>query len=356
MTIDAEALRALLADELAAAGHGRQWTDAVRLVPRHLFVPRFYEQDNTGQWAVVTPSDPGYLRSAYANRALTTQLRELEPSSSSSEPGLMLSMLDALDVQAGGRVLEVGTGTGYNAALLSHVLGEGNVTTVDVDPELTTDAAWRLESAGYRPSIHTGDGALGVSSKAPFDRIIATCGMQSIPPAWLHQAADGAVMIVPIGWGLAKVTVDNGRATGRFLAQGAYFMARRSSRVRPQFELLAMEKPTTTTVPVAEVLKRLEFPLSLAAPGYRSCTWDATDGQVAGVGIWTPDGSAATASLAGSVRQAGPRRLWDVVEQLADQFAAPSARTDFGITVSAGRQRAWWKTEAIGWDLPTPVA
>ncbi|MFD0276219.1 methyltransferase domain-containing protein [Kitasatospora sp. NPDC127111] len=349
---DARPLRELLARNLAAAGHGEQWTRAVAQVPRHLFVPTFYEQDGTGRWSEVTTATPGYRENVYANRALTTQIKDNEPTSSSSEPGLMLSMLDALGAQAGQRVLEIGTGTGYNAALLSHVLGDANVTTVDVDPELTGDAARRLADAGYRPSVHTGDGARGVPSHAPFDRIIATCGMQSVPAAWVQQAADGAVMVVPVGWGLARITIDGGNATGRFLPQSAYFMARRTSRVRPRFDELEKEQPTVSDISAQETLTRLEFPLALALPGYRTCTWAGDDGGTASVGIWTPDGSAATAGRDGSVRQTGPRRLWDVVEQLSRQFETEPQREDFGLTITPERQWAWWKTDETGWDLP----
>ncbi|MFF9646571.1 methyltransferase domain-containing protein [Kitasatospora aureofaciens] len=348
---DGQGLRESLARTLATAGHGELWTRAVAQVPRHVFVPHFFEQD-AGQWTEITAESPGYLEAVYANRALTTQIKGDEPTSSSSEPGLMLTMLDALEAKPGHRVLEVGTGTGYNAALMSHALGDTNVTTVDVDPELTTDAERRLGAAGYRPVVRTGDGALGVQQRAPFDRIIATCGMQSIPPAWMRQAADGAVMVAPVGWGLARVTVDGGEATGRFLPSGAFFMARRAGRARPRFDELQDTQPSTTDLDGPEALARLEFPLALALPGYRTCTWNGAEGEVTAVGIWTPDGSTATANVDGSVRQVGPRQLWDVVERLHEQFETKPEREDFGLTITPERQWAWWRNEETGWDLP----
>ncbi|WAL73538.1 methyltransferase domain-containing protein [Kitasatospora sp. YST-16] len=358
-TAAARALRHSLADRLAAAGHGQRWVDAVRAVPRHLFVPLFHQQDGAGHWSTVTAEHSGYLEGAYADRALTTQLTDGTPTSSSSEPGLMLTMLDALAVRAGLRVLEVGTGTGYNAALLAHVLGDTNVTTVDVDPELTSLAGRRLAATGYRPHVHTGDGAVGVADRAPFDRVIATCGMRSIPWPWIEQAADGAVVVAPLGWGLARITVHDGHAHGRFLPQGTYFMARRTPDAKPRFAELERTAATTTEVAAVEAVERLQFPLALALPGYRSVSWaDEKTGGTGRVGIWTADGSTATADSDGRVRQIGPRRLWDVVEELHEQFPTSPAREDFGLTLTAGKQRVWWGTEdGPGWDLPaTPFA
>ncbi|MEV7023353.1 methyltransferase domain-containing protein [Kitasatospora sp. NPDC093558] len=357
VVIDTERARALrggLARQLADAGHDRRWVGAVEAVPRHLFVPAFHQQGSTGEWERISAGDTGYLDGVYADRALTTQLTDTVPTSSSSEPDLMLTMLDALEVSPGHRVLEVGTGTGYNAALLAHVLGDVNVTTIDVDPELTTLAAERLRAAGYNPAVHTGDGAVGVASQAPFDRIIATCGMQSIPWRWVEQAADGAVMVVPIGWGLAKITVRAGRAEGRFLPEGAYFMARRAPGAEPRFAGLENIQPSTTKVPVAGLLDRLRFPLALALPGYRSCTWsDDATGELEALGIWMPDGSTATAHVDGTVRQLGLTGLWDVIEQLDSQFSTTPAREDFGLTLTPATQRAWWKSEdGPGWELP----
>lgn len=354
-TEEPRVLREALARRLADAGHSQEWIATVRTVARHLFVPVFHQQDHVGQWVTVAAGEDGYLEGVYADRALTTQLTDGAPTSSSSEPDLMLTMLDALDVRVGHRVLEIGTGTGYNAALLSHRLGDANVTTVDVDSELTVRAAERLAAAGYQPHVVTGDGAAGVPERGPFDRIIATCGMQSIPPAWIEQAADGALMVVPIGWGLARVTVQDGHAHGRFLPAGAYFMARRAPGAEPRFAELADVEPTSTRTAATEV-DRLQFPLALALPGYRSCTWSDENGAVSAVGLWTPDGSTATAHVDGTLRQIGPRHLWDTVEELHQLFDADPVREDFGLTVNHERQWAWWRTESgPGWDLSEVV-
>jgi protein-L-isoaspartate O-methyltransferase len=104
------------------------------------------------------------------------------PVSSSSKPDLMVRMLEELDVTDGDRVLEIGTGTGYNAALLCHRLGSQNVFSVDVDPALIAAARSRLARLGYHPTLAAADGAAGIAEHAPYDRIIATCSVPVIPP------------------------------------------------------------------------------------------------------------------------------------------------------------------------------
>ncbi|MGH3809114.1 MAG: protein-L-isoaspartate(D-aspartate) O-methyltransferase, partial [Pseudonocardiaceae bacterium] len=121
-----------LADELVTAGKltSPAWRAAVRAVPRHVFVPSFYVQRDGAMVAVEATSGQEWLEAVYSNTALVTKIGRGEPGgpavflSSSSTPGLMTRMLEALDVDEGHRVLEIGTGTGYNAALLSHPLGD----------------------------------------------------------------------------------------------------------------------------------------------------------------------------------------------------------------------------------------
>lgn len=351
----ARALRHAMAEHLTPEDD--PWREAFTAVPRHLFVPTYYQQDPHWRWQAITADDPGSLETIYSDRALTTQVTNGAPTSSSSEPSLMLAMLRALDATEGHTVLEIGTGTGYNAALLSHRLGDAHVTTVDVDPELTATAAERLAQAGYKPTVRTGDGALGVPDRAPYDRITATCGLPAVPWHWVEQAATDAVMVVPIGWGLARLTVTARRAEGRFLPGAAYFMPRRHPVPAPRFADLASTppRPRASAVPVLETLERLQFPLSLALAGYQSCTWANEAGDVTAIGIWTPDGSLASVTTQGAVRQTGPQALWDLVEQVAHTFPDQTpAREEFGLTLTRQRQRAWYGCPSKGpsWELP----
>ncbi|MFF7983475.1 methyltransferase domain-containing protein [Streptomyces sp. NPDC007901] len=229
----AAAARAELVREIDAEGvwAGEPvWREAFAAVPRHLFVPYYYVAGERGyerRWG--ESPDRGarerWLRGAYEDVPLATRLRDGELLSSSSQPSLMARMLVELRVAEGDRVLEVGAGTGYNAALLAHRLGDdGLVTTVDLDPEIAESARRHLAAAGYRPTVVTGDGARGVPERAPFDRIIATCALPGVPRAWVDQCAEGARILAPVSTGLLALTVRGGCAEGRFLPSAAFFV------------------------------------------------------------------------------------------------------------------------------------
>lgn len=349
----------LRANYAATIGEGRPspWRKSFAEVPRHHFVPSYFQQNDQGTWRQVTEQDDGYIKRIYSDLALTTQLDAYGiPSSSSSEPSTMLTMLDALSAEVGQNVFELGTGTGYNAALLAHRLGAKNVTSVDVDPQLVSQASRRLSEYGPLPYVMAGDGVLGCPDRAPFDRIIATAALRAIGPALLEQAAPGAVIVAPIGSGIARVTVTMpGHAAGRFLPLPARFMPRRGPSQTPDFETLLGQEPERTAVPAADVLERLKFPLALAVPGYTSCSWRADDGTVTAVGLWAEDGSTVTADTSGRVRQTGPRRLWDTVEELASIFpAGRPTPEDFGLTITPAEQRVWYREpKGAAWTLAT---
>jgi hypothetical protein len=267
----------------------------------------------------------------------------------------MLSMLDALDARPDDNVFELGTGTGYNAALLAQRLGNENVLSVDVDPDLIRLARGRLAKLAGHPTVVAGDGADGYPPRAPYSRIIATAALRSIPVALMEQAADGAVIVAPIGLGVARLTVrTQGFAEGRFLPWPALFMPRRTPGKGPDFDGARNRPPESTALPVADVLDRWRFPLSLALPGYSSCSWRSEDGEVTGVGLWTEDGSTASVHVNGQVRQIGPRRLWDTVEELASLFPdGEPAREDFGVTITPSVQHVWFRGEkGATWNLP----
>ncbi|MGW0333892.1 methyltransferase domain-containing protein [Streptomyces sp. NPDC003011] len=236
--------RAALVREIDASGAWAAdpvWREAFEAVPRHLFVPYYYVGAGGGyerRWG--GGSDPDgrerWMRGVYADTPLATRLRDGELVSSSSQPSLMAMMLAELRVADGDRVLEIGAGTGYNAALLAHRLGDDDlVTTVDLEPEITEAARRHLAAAGHQPVVVTGDGARGVPERAPYDRIIATCALPSIPRAWLAQCRPGARILTPLATGLIALTVrDCGYAEGRFLHTPAFFVPLRGGEPEPQ--------------------------------------------------------------------------------------------------------------------------
>ncbi|WP_314175233.1 methyltransferase domain-containing protein [Streptomyces winkii] len=207
------------------------WQAAFGEVPRELFVPYYYVTVSGGGRERLWRDDPDperrqrWLEGVYDDVPLATRVRDGELISSSSQPSLMARMLEALDVRDGMRVLEIGTGSGYNAALLAHRLGDARVASVDLDPAITDAAREHLAAAGYRPRVVTGDGVLGVPAYAPYDRVIATCALPAVPHAWLGQCVPGALLLAPVGTGLVPLRVDGPRdGEGRFLPTPAFFV------------------------------------------------------------------------------------------------------------------------------------
>jgi protein-L-isoaspartate(D-aspartate) O-methyltransferase len=118
--------------------------------------------------------------------------------SSSSQPGIMAQMLEHLHLMPGLQVLEIGAGTGYNAALLGELVGpHGRVVTLDVDATVAARARQQLASGGHRAEVVVGDGIEGWRAAAPFDRIV-TATPPLIPKAWLEQLRPGGLLEVPM--------------------------------------------------------------------------------------------------------------------------------------------------------------
>jgi protein-L-isoaspartate(D-aspartate) O-methyltransferase len=264
----AERANQQMVDRLIAEGDlwSRPLIDAFRATPRHRFLDRvFVYQRKREAWREVITRDPGRqeLRIVYSDRALITRLAGGErsgvgvPVSSSSQPSLMAQMLEDLRPAAGHRVLEVGAGTGYNAALLAHVTGPGRVHALDVDREVLAEAWDHLRAFAERGvRLHHADGRVGFAPAAPFDRIMVTAATPDLEPAWLDQLAEGGVLLAPLALapGLAYVirgTVNNGVFCGR-LTRAAYFMP-----LRAEAEVGAAEP---NRLPPADGLRSLPAP------------------------------------------------------------------------------------------------
>ncbi|MGW7067100.1 methyltransferase, FxLD system [Streptomyces sp. NPDC054855] len=124
------------------------------------------------------------------------------PLSCASVPSVVALMLDQLDVQPGDHILEIGAGTGYNAALLAELAGaDGQVTSIDIDADVALHARATLNRAGYeRVRVYQRDGLEGAPEHAPYTRMIATVGVWDIPGTWWDQLADGGRLVLPLRW------------------------------------------------------------------------------------------------------------------------------------------------------------
>jgi protein-L-isoaspartate(D-aspartate) O-methyltransferase len=182
---DAITLNQTLVDELKKKGliQSTHVEAAFRAVLRHLFLPG-------------TP-----LKEAYSDRAISAKQDENgQWISSSSQPAIMAILLEQLGLQPGHRVLEIGTGPGYNAALMAHIVGEsGKVVTVEIDEDLTEAAREHLAMAGFEQvQVVCADGGYGVPDAAPFDRIILTVGAPDVTPAWWNQLKPDGRLVLPL--------------------------------------------------------------------------------------------------------------------------------------------------------------
>jgi protein-L-isoaspartate(D-aspartate) O-methyltransferase len=175
--------------------------EAFRAVPRHPFVEAYYLHDEAAGrlWTRRERDDSAaWYEQIYQDDALVTRVDQHGRTlSSSSQPSIMAAMLEALEVRPGMRVLEIGTGSGYNAALLAHLVGSpGLVTTMDLDTEVIERAQQCLpQVVGEGMTIVEADGALGYAPGAPYDRIIVTASVVQVPLAWLEQLASGGVLV-----------------------------------------------------------------------------------------------------------------------------------------------------------------
>lgn len=373
MTDDDKALRLALAERLAAGGHLRTdpWRAAVEAVPRHEFLRGgFFDRvDGPGltAWRPVLPNDLRWLGSCYEDASLVTQIagtiapRDIrgeilrEPTSSSTLPGLVVRMLEDLQVEGGQRVLEIGTGTGYSTGLLCHRIGDDFVTSVEVDAEVATRARIALGQAGHAPLLITGDGLAGHPNGAPYDRLIATCGVTDLPYAWVEQTRPGGIILATLsGWlhssELARLTVDeDGTARGRLLGGRISFMIARPQLPPPLGTLPDLDAGDERTTPLAAGALEdwnTRFVAQLAAPRAQRLTIDR-DARTEHLLIDVDADAWAALSQDGdtwTVRQGGPARLWDDIEETVTRWRADGAPglDHFEVTVTPAGQTVTW--------------
>ncbi|MEU0935244.1 methyltransferase domain-containing protein [Embleya sp. NPDC005971] len=381
MSVEARALWRARVDllwrvEVAVGVLPQVWREAFLGVPRHVFLPDVVwlrRPDGDRHERCERVSEPErWWTAAYADTPVVVQVCNGDaprpggpewPSSAASQPSIVAATLVALDVADGHRVLEIGTGTGWNAGLLAHRVGDDRLVTIEVHADLARIARSRLAALDRHPTVVWGDGAEGWATGAPYDRIVCTAAVTHLPPAWIRQCRPGAVIVTPwaSAWTANGTLVaevdDRGRAHGRFRTGGAFMHLRghrsRSTDIGRVVSPEHAATPSTTTLSpwaVAGGDPVAEFAIGLSAPG----VWHHWDGDVDGVHtrLWLGDEAGTSwASIDHdghrrtdfAVRQHGPRHLWNEIEAAWSRWCAagrPGIEA-FGWTVSAdGEQHA----------------
>ncbi|MFF4408460.1 methyltransferase domain-containing protein [Streptomyces sp. NPDC001407] len=354
------------------------WEDTFAHTPRTQFLPSVmwpYDQGSGESLTVDRTTDPdGWNRYACSDMAIITQWDDgtrttpgADMTSSSSMPSLVLSMLADLQVQPGHKVLEVGTGTGWNAALLAHRAGRGHVTTIEVDPTVAETARRSLQQAGASVTVIHGDGLVGYPAAAPYDRLVATCGLRTVPYTWVEQMRPGGVLLIP--WGThftsteatARLVVasNGGSASGPF-TQYVTFMRARAQRLTVDgydtyvtAEAREGAQKSHTALPYDEVFGATLWDANQFALGLRLADVVHTKGpeENGARPVWLlslNDRSWACILFRDdrakfTVYQHGRRRLWDETEA-AHTWWTEQGRpgfSSFGLTADQTGQHVW---------------
>ncbi|WP_146607671.1 protein-L-isoaspartate O-methyltransferase family protein [Spongiactinospora gelatinilytica] len=352
-----------------------QWAQSFREVPRHLFAPATAwavpnRHGATGERIDLTADPLTWWKAVYSDTSIILQEADGsgDPasgqgqfSSSLSAPGMVISFLELLAPQRGDRILEIGTGSGWTAALLSWQAGAEGITSIEVDPQIAAQAAANLHAAGSSPHLIVGDGAKGCPERAPFDRVHVTAGVSDIPMAWIEQARPGGVVVLPwhtsgrtgLGHQLRLTVVDEATAVGSFHGPASYMMLR-EQRHNARWNSHHHETATHSTT-------RLD-PRNITAEGRAvSLMCAALAPRVGWYERGGPDGTSillyeledADGSWAAcdqepgadeyQVVQNGPRRLWDEVSGAYLRWVALGSPgyERFGMTITPNGQQIW---------------
>lgn len=273
-------------DELISTGDlSSDWRPSFLAIPRRQFIPdTIWRRDRTRSGpdlvALRRHEQPELWREfAEADDRVITQVDDGHPvgedagatvTGAADAPGVVAAMLRHLRVYGGERVLEIGTGTGWIAALLAHRLGADRVTSIEIDTETAARARKSLSDAGYGGvRVVTGEGASGYPQEAPYHRVIATAACSRIPYSWVAQTRTGGHIVAPscaldyCGLLLALTVVgngsdnrdDNGTAIGYAIGQ-ASFMRMRNQRLDPRDEVFISTGDEESRASVRETFLR----------------------------------------------------------------------------------------------------
>lgn len=346
----------------AHTGFGATWHGAFTEVRRGDFLPQVaHFSDLLGQWTLNRADNPDqWLESAYRPdvSVLIPGDNPDRPRSSASQPLAIAELLLAAAIEPGMRVLEIGSGVGFTAALLAYALGPLNVTTIELDPVMAATAARNLAGRGPVTTVE-GDGLTLKGVAGRFDRIISTCAVDHVPAAWLKACPDGRIIAPWIttydASATAVLAVAHGIAAGRFLPGVAFMPAagmRREDEPVPELPGADRVRTSRTWLRAPQVTAKRKAGAALAIgvqlPGVRYTT-GRTDGATE-VTVWDDAGSWARSTCPDAmdvaqfdVEQAGPRDLWDEVETAYRRWRArgrPSADR-FGLIADGEKVEFW---------------
>jgi protein-L-isoaspartate(D-aspartate) O-methyltransferase len=368
---------AALAEDLTARRilTDRVWRTGLQEVPRHVFVPArawAESQEWTGTSRVIDrkAAASDWWNAVYTDCSIITQRDDGDtdpadpagtPTCSLSCPSIAMEYLHLLDVNDHHRVLEIGTGTGWTAAMLAWRVAQGGVLSVEVDEVLADTALSNLRAFDPAPAVVVADGAGGCPDGAPFDRVHVTCGVRDIPPAWIEQTRPGGRIVLPwmpvggdaYGHQLVLDVVGDGAAIGR-IAGGGGFMLLRSQRRQPAPADGArvggpVVESTTQMDPrlVGDASGGLQLVLWAMLPGVSVTSgWERTaDGWAYIARLGDGESVASCAAVRGAddyqVLQSG--QLWAEAEHAVLWWlrqGSPAAER-FGVMVEGGKLRLW---------------
>lgn len=252
---------------------------AFERVPRHLFIDHFFRREIRDRKMQVQEMRPAsfptvsdWLRAIYANEPLATACdEESTATSSSSSPAAMAIMLEASELRSGLRVLEIGTGTGYNAALLASIVGDpSQVFTVEIEADLARLAELRLtQVVGQGVTVHAGNGLEGYTPGAPYDRILATGSTSTVPLPWLEQMKPGGIILMNLIGQMGAcaflkiVKQEPGLAAHGYFLAGSEFMELHEAGKYPRRRATSVGQYLARPVSARQPVTRAEFDASL---------------------------------------------------------------------------------------------
>lgn len=238
---------------------------ALRKVPRHRLLKKFYvykKEYESGSGFEEIDHDPKspteeHLRLIYSNRALPIRIsNDGLPTSSTSEPGLVAQMLELLELEPGLRVLEIGTGTGYNAALMSELVrNQKNMVTIDIQEDVVADAKELLADAGFgQIPLLARDGFFGAHEWAPYHRIAATVACPDLSPHWVEQLDGTGFMLIPLSHGgsqpLTRVWKEEGTVRGKVVGISGFMDMGGELKPRSRSDRASEKDKEVKTIPI----------------------------------------------------------------------------------------------------------